>query len=281
MVWLIFLAATSDIGYDIIAKWTLKKQKLSAGYYNALLFCVLAIFSGIVWYFFASPNNPSNHEILSFKNLGLFALMIALSSVWNFLNTKALKHENIDNYEMIYMVAPLFTVLFSIIFIASERNLNHFIAAMIVSLTLILTHIRKRHFSFSRYDLWLIGAVVLIALEAVIIKILLGVWSLFSLYFYRTLIEAIIFLLIAKPHFKTVTKKQWQGILAVGLLGTIYKISQYVGYDQIGVTLTTMILVTSPFIVLVLDKFLLKEKLHLKYIVGMIVIALTITWALR
>ncbi len=278
MLWLIFLAASADIGYDITAKWTLKKQKLSANYYNALHFSVLALFSGVALYIFSS--STISHEIFSVKNIALFVLMIALSFVWNSLNTKALKHEHLDNYEMIYMTAPLFTVLISIIFIASERNLNHFIAAMIVSLTLIFTHMRQRHFSFSKYDLWLVGAVILIALEAVIIKTLLDVWSPFSLYFYRTLTEAIIFLLIVRPHIRTVTKKQWQGILAVGALGTVYKIAQYIGYDQVGVTVTTMILVTSPFIILVLDKFLLKEKLHFKYIVGMIVIALAIAWAL-
>jgi drug/metabolite transporter (DMT)-like permease len=165
-------------------------------------------------------------------------------------------------------------------FLAEEREPRLLAPALIVSLTLTLTYLKSHHLDFKRYGRWLILAVMLMALEAVIIKLLLAVYSPAGLYFIRTLLLALVFTLTHPPELKGITKGQWQGILGVGVFGTIFKIVQYTAYSKVGMVITTMILVLSPFLVLLADRLILKERLRLKYILGMVVIGATIGWAL-
>ncbi|TSC93061.1 MAG: hypothetical protein CEN89_301 [Candidatus Berkelbacteria bacterium Licking1014_7] len=275
MFYLIFLAVAADISAVIISKWTLAKQKLTCNYFNTLIFWSLAGFSALSLYWFGYLDAA---EATGLKFLLLFGAMVTLAVWWNWLNTQALWREELDHYELIVMTAPLFTVVASALFLPEEREVKHLLAAIAVSVVLILTHIKKQHFNFSQYDKWLLVAVILIALEAVVVKSLLAVWSPAALYFSRALLVAITFTAIKPVKFSNISKKQWGGVLGVGLFGALFKIIQYVGYDKLGVVSTTMILVLSPFLVLILDKIVLREKLQIKYIFGMLAIGAIIVF---
>lgn len=274
---MIIFGLMADIAGVVGSKWALTVQKIRPREFNSLLFWFLALFSGVAFYLFGYADW---YEALGVKNLLLLAGVIFIAFGWNHLNTEALKHEKLDNYELIVMSAPLFTILLSSLFLAAERDGRQIIAGLIVSLTLIATHFKKSHFDWKKYDRWLLAAVGLMALEAVWLKFLLAAWSPAALYFVRVLGVAVLFTWYFPPRLRRLDHKKIRTLVGLGLAGAIFKIIQYTGYDQLGVIITTMIFVLSPFAVLIADKLILKEKIHPKFIIGIIIIAATIAWIL-
>jgi hypothetical protein len=113
MYLLIFLGVLAEIGAVIASKWTLTRQRLGAREFNSLHFWALAILSSLTLWGLGYWDKA---EALSFKYLSLFGVMIVVAWAWNWLHTRALKHKRLDQYEIIWMTIPLFTIIFSALF---------------------------------------------------------------------------------------------------------------------------------------------------------------------
>ncbi len=255
------LAAISGSGGDISNKYLLARLKLPVKDYLPFIFSILTILS----LFLIPVNYHLDHQAFSFKYIILFLIMVACAALWNILLAKSLQTEPLHEYETIILMVPLATVLLAAVFLPVERNFHIFIAGIASSLALFLSRIKKHHFQVSKSAKRTLLAVVLIAIESVALRQLLNFYSPPLLYFIRVLILAIVFFTIYKPDMKLLLIKPIVRSLVISaMFGTGVMILKYYAFQQIGVVLTTMILLLTPIITYLASYFYFNEHRNFK-----------------
>ncbi len=255
------LAAISGSAGDVSNKFLLSKLKIPVKDYLPFIFSILTIIS----LFLIPVNYHFDGQALSFKYILLLLLMIACAATWNILLAKSLQNEPLHEYETIILMVPLITVLLAAVFLPVERNLHVFIAAIVASLALFLSRIKKHHFQASQNAKRTFMAVILIAIESVALRQLLNFYSPPLLYFIRVLILAIVFFIIYKPDFKILLEKPIvRGLILSASFGTGVMVLKYYAFQQIGVVQTTMILLLTPIMTYFASYFYFKEHRNFK-----------------
>ncbi len=211
-------------------------------------------------------------------------MVVFFSTIANLLVFYSLKWEKVGNLEPARVLEPLFVILLAIIFSffaenLYERNLKVIIPALIASLALIFTHIRKHHLQFSPYFIAAIIGSFFFALELVISRLILDFYSPVTFYFLRSSSILLISLLIFRPDFKKIdTKVRWQ-IFLTGLLWVIYRIVVYYGYLNVGVIFTTLLLMLGSIFIYAMAYFILKEKISWQNFAASIVVISSVIYA--
>lgn len=271
---LLLLAAFNDAFGIVVDKLVLTKGRVSVVIFTIVQFFFLTTLAALTLPFLGRIDPTA----FSLVNLGLLIIMISLAATWNLMYYKSIQEETVERLEVMLLTYPLFTIGVSAIFFAQERHFYTLMAAVIASLALILAHLDRNKIRFDRYELVLILAVMLMAVEAVIIKLLVQIWSPAALYTVRTLAVFLVLLAATRPTVKGVKLSTMVLIFTTGVAGVIYKIIQFTGFERFGIVYTTLILILSPVFVLMLDRVILHEKIHLKQVVAMVVIVGAVVW---
>ncbi len=281
MIYFPVLGALALASGTILERIVLKKRKIEVKSYQTLSFLaiVLAILPFV--YFFWKLDSSA----LELKNILIFALVILFSIIANLFVFYSMKWEKITNIEPAKILEPLFVVLFALLFSffiskeLYESNTKIIIPAVIAGLALIFSHVKRHHLSFNKYFIAAILGSFFFALELVISKLILDLYSPVTFYFLRCLFILIICFLIFRPKFSKLNKKVSFEILITGAIWVVYRIVVYYGYLKLGVTFTTLLMMLGPlFIYLFAHKFL-KEKLSWRNIVASIVIVGCVLYA--
>ncbi|MFY9484405.1 MAG: DMT family transporter [Patescibacteria group bacterium] len=264
------IAAIADASGVVVDKLVLGKHKVPLKVFAPALFLLLFLITGALLPWLGDVDVTA---LLTPLNFFLFVAMVVIAAAWNILYYKGIQQESIEEFESIILFVPLVTVFFTAILLPEERDLRVFLAAFIASLALIFSHINgKRHLDFDRWSKGLVLAVVLIALEVVIIKKLLLVFSPVALYFART---GFVFLALSSWYggkFGHMSERAARLTFAAAIMGVVYMVLKFYGFAHLGVLYTTMILILAPFFTLVLDRLVLGERLHWRNIAAIIVI---------
>lgn len=253
-------ALIASIGYagGVIAdKVVLSRKKVPLLRFIPLLFIFLALFTATLLFKWGKIEWSL---LLSARYLWLTLAMIVVAVVWNIYYYRGLQQEEIHEFELIMLLSPMATIIFAEIFLPSERSWSTFIVGIIASLTLIATRFRHHHMKISQVAWQSMLAMILMSFESILIKELLGVLSPVSLYFMRTLIIAIVFILAYKPKLFSVSKSVLGLTALSAAFGVIQMVLKFYGFESLGVIETTMILVLGPFLVYFLSMFIFKEK---------------------
>ena len=146
------LGAIALAGGTILERIVLRKKKVGVNLYQTASFLAIVIFLLPLIYFFWKMD-PGAMEP---KNIVIFFLVIFFSIIANLLVFYSLKWEKVGNLEPARILEPLFVILLAIIFSffaenLYERNLKIIIPALIASLALIFSHIKRHHLQFSPY----------------------------------------------------------------------------------------------------------------------------------
>ena len=269
---ILLLAVLGDAGNILVDKYNFLRNKISPQQYNVGLFLFLAIFSAISLFWFLGDNN---FQLVAW--LWLVAVIV-VATVWNIGYAKALSKENLEEFESFILFTPLITTILAWVFL-QEKNEKVFVSSLIASLAFIFAHIKKNHFVVHKAQKYLAGVVMLMSLESIFVKQALVYFSPAFLYTLRTLIVLVIFTIIYSRSLKTIPQKSWLLFAISGSFGAIFKIAQFAGFANYGVIYTTLVLMLAPFIILLFDKLWLKEKLHWKQIVSIIIIIGAILYA--
>lgn len=223
---------------------------------------------------------------LGTKNIIIFALVILFSLIANMLLYYSMKWEKVTHLEPAKLTESLFVVLLAVIFSfifgtnLYERNLHIIIPAIIASIALILSHIKKHHLQFNKYLIAAILGSFFFALELVLSRLILDFYSPMSFYFIRCAAILLISILAFKPKLNTIKNKTKIHILIIGFIWVVYRVVLYYGYVHLGIVYTTLTIMLSPiFIYLFAHKFL-KEKLEWRNIIAAAVIVACIIYAL-
>lgn len=271
-MFILLLAIIGDAGNLLTDKYNFLRHKITPQQYNFGSFLFLALFSAISLFWFFGENDFS---LLAW--LWLSAVII-VATIWNIGYARALSKENLEEFESFILFTPLFTTILARIFL-DEQNDKIFIASLIASLAFIFAHLKKNHLVLHRTQKYLIGVVLLMSFESILIKPALNYFSPALLYTTRTFIIWLVFAFLYGAQAKNITKRSWQLLALSGAFGAMFKISQFAGFTNYGVIYTTLVLMLAPFIILLFDKLWLKEKLHLRQIVAIVVIAGAIIYA--
>jgi len=254
-------AIIASLGYagGVIAdKIILSKYRVPLWRFAPLLFIWLCVIVAIFVPFWGTIDFG---KLITLKYTALFFGMILVAVIWNVFYYRGIQKEEIHEFELIMLLSPLFTIIFAEIFLPSERSLPVFIAAIIASAALIATRFRRHHFKISKTTWQTILAMALMSLESIFIKNLLGVMSPVMLYFMRTGVIAIVFLIIYRPKLFQMPKEAYGLIILSAIAGVVQMVLKFYGFQNLGVIETTLILVLGPFLVYFFSTYYFKEKL--------------------
>lgn len=270
------IAAVLGASSTILDKVVLSRHRVDVKQFIIAMFFILWLVTAITM-----PWLGGVDLVRAIAPLGIiyFLLLIFFAFVWNSIYYRVQKHETVQEFEIIVMMLPLFTATLAASLFPDERNWHVFGATIIAALALIISHLRRDHLTFNKYSWQLIVAIFFIALEEQMRKVLLGWFEPASLYFFRTGILAVLFILAWHPNKLTIPKKSWPHLIFSGISGAIMMILIFYGYRSLGIVLTTLILMLGPVLTYFLDFIILKEKLQPRIIVAAVVIMGCILYA--
>ncbi|MDP3992032.1 MAG: EamA family transporter [Nanoarchaeota archaeon] len=275
------LGAVALAGGTILERIVLRKKKVGVELYQTASFLAIIISLLPLLYFFWKLDSGA----LESKNILIFSLVILFATIANLLVFYSLKGEKVVNLEPARVLEPLFVILLAIVFSffvegLFERNLKVIVPALIASLALVFSHIKRHHLKFNPYFIAAIFGSLFFALELVISRLILDFYSPVTFYFLRSSSIFLLSLLIFRPDFKKLdTKVRWQ-IFATGFIWMIYRVVVYYGYVNVGVIFTTLILMLGPIFIYAMAHFILKEKISWRNFTSAIIIVGSVIYAL-
>ncbi len=266
----------------IIQKTLLRKRKIDTRLYQAAEFLgiVLAILPFIYFFWKLDP------QAFAAKNLIIFGAVVLFTIIANIFTNYSMKWEKVTNLEPAKILEPMFVVLLAILFsfivdsTLYDRNLHVIIPALIASLALVFSHIRKHHLDFNKYFIAAITGSFFFALELVISGLILNYYSPISFYFLRCLFVFAITIMIFRPKLKSLNKNSRFTFLGLGLIWAVYRVIVYYGYEHLGVVFTTLITMLGPLFIYVFAWKFLKEKIEWRHMVAASIIIASVLYAL-
>ena len=265
----------------ILEKVILRKRKLDIKLYQVLSFFTIVLIMLPFIYFFWRVDA----EALALGNIIIVGLVVLFSLLANIFTFYSIKWEKITNIEPAKMMEPLFVIILALVFSLFTEGLyaqndKIIIPALLAACALIFSHIRKHHLKFNKYFIAAIFGSLFFALELVLSRLVLDLYSPLAFYFVRCLSIAILSLIIFHPKLNRLEKKVKWEIFAAGAIWVVYRMIIYYGYVNLGVIFTTLMIMIGPvFIYLFAWKFL-KEKLDWRNIVAAAIIIGSVLYAL-
>lgn len=270
-----FIASVGYAGGILADKIVLCRKKVPVLRFIPLLFVFLAFFTSLLLYRYGKIDWAA---LTSTNYMLLFMAMILVAVTWNIFYYRGIQQEDIHEFELIMLLSPMMTIILAGIFLPAEREWQTFVAGIVASAALIVTRFRHHHSKIGRVAWQTMLAMLLMSFESILIKELLAVLSPVSLYFVRTAIIAIVFIVVYKPKLMSVSKSALFLTMISAAFGVVQMILKFYGFETLGVTETTMILVLGPFMVYFLSPIWFKEKIFKRDIFAFIVLILCILY---
>lgn len=275
----LFGALALGVG-TVLERLILKQKKVGIKLYQTASFFAITLILLPFLYFFWRIDSGA----FTLKNILIFVGIILSSIIANIFVFYSLKWEKVTNLEPARILEPLFVVLLAVAlsFFTEgfyERDTKIIIPAIIAAIALVFPNIKKHHLNFNKYFIAAILGSFFFGLELVLSKLILEFYSAITFYFIRCLFIFVISLILFRPEFKSLDKKNIFVIFVTGLIWIGYRIATYFGYMEYGVVFTTLIIMLGPIFIYILANKFLKEKLNWKNVVSSIIIVLCVIYA--
>lgn len=271
----VIIASIGYAGGVISDKFALSKYRVPVMRFVPLLFIFLATVTAV---FLPRWGDIDYTHLFEWRPILLFALMIVVAVVWNIYYYQGIQKEDLHEFELIMLLSPLFTILLATIFLPTERKFSVLIPAIIASGALLATRLRGHHFSSGKTAWRTALAMVLMSFESILIKEMLTYFSPVSLYFVRTSIIAIVFLILYRPKLLSMPMNAFALTILSAIFGVVQMVLKFYGFSSLGVIETTMILVLGPFIVYILSSKMFHEPFYKRDIAAAAVAVLCILY---
>lgn len=268
----------SSIGYAggvAFDKIILDKRRVPVMRFIPLLFIWLALVTAIFIPIFGRVDLEIFHY---WKAILVFAAMIGVAVTWNVFYYQGIQKENLAEFELIMLFTPLATVILAEIFVPSERNLGVFAAGIISSSALIASRFRRHHVKLSLIAKRTMLAMLLMSFESILIKYLLTYFSPVSLYFVRTTVIAVIFLIMYRPKLFEMPLVAYGLTIISAIFGVMQMVLKFYGFQNLGIIETTMILLLGPVLVYIISYFYFHESLYKRDLLAMAIIVMSVLY---
>jgi drug/metabolite transporter (DMT)-like permease len=198
-----------------------------------------------------------------------FAALVITGITANMLYFGALKKKVMCEVEPISLLATPMTIILAMVVFPDERSLTILIISTVAISALILSRFKRKHLDFDKYSWMLIGADLLCAVEAILVKYLLTTVNAVNLYGLRTAaIVMILFLVFRNIKIKKIRKKESAQAFANAGITSIEFVAKFFAISLIGVVNSSLILLLKPIIILLFSRVFFKEKISLRRGVG-------------
>lgn len=282
MIYIPFFGALALGVGTILEKISLRNKKIDIKLYQTagFLAIVLAIIPFLIFSWKILP------QVFLLKNLLILFGLVIVSIIANMLIFYSIKGEKVTNLQPTRALEPLFTLLLSLIFgifikeTYYEYNSKILFPTIIASLAIVFPYIKKEHLHLNKYLLASIAGSFFFALELIMSKLILDFYSPLTFYFFRCILIFIFSLIIFKPDFKKLDKKNSRLILLTGLIWVVYRVAVYFGYLHYGITFTTLIILLAPILVYLLANIFLKERPNWRNIVSSVIIVSCVVYSI-
>lgn len=253
----------------ILEKIVLRKRKINVKLYQTASFLAIVLLMIPLLYFFWKLD----YEAFAWRNVLIFIGVVASAVLANMLSLYSLKWEKVTNIEPAKLFEPLFVIFLTILFGLFirgiyEPNTKFLFPALIAGLAIIFPHITKERLKINKYFFAALFGSLFFALELVLSKLILNFYSPITFYFVRCLFVFLISLIIFRPKFNLLNKKNSLIILLTGGVWIVYRVAIYFGYLNYGIIFTTLITMLAPITIYILARVFLKEKLNWKNILS-------------
>ena len=269
------LAALGQSVSLLIDKIILSKRRVDEKTYLLAVFFFIFVGGVILYPFFGRVNWT---QALELKNVLIFSVIVVSAFIWNILYCEAVKKEDVGEVQLISMTQPIMTILLASILLPAERSLDVIFVSLFAALVLIYAHKRRYSIKFDKPALWLIFGVFLMALESVLAKFLLDIYSPLAFYCFRVAMITVFFVFYTRKNFFSLNFGNQSLVVLNSLIALSFMVLKLVGYQKYGVVNTATILLLSPAFVYLLNPLILKEKIPKKTIYATIVILLAIVY---
>ena len=271
----IFLAVLSDAFNLILTKTVFNRlPKISLRSFIWLGFATIVLVNLAVAPFFAS----FNFSLLTWRILGLVLLLGGVATLNNFLFYYSLKFEKIGKIEPFLLFTPLITTLVAGLVFPDERYWPLFIATGLAGLVLAWAHLDKgTKIRLNLPILALFGYLTLYALEAILAKQLLAVFSPQAVYLVRTAVVLLLVLLFIKPKTSELHLEQMPYFIAVAVLAVWQSTLLYTAYKMQGVAETIFAFTLAPVFIYGFSILFLKEKVFWKDLMASLIVVTLVT----
>ncbi len=269
------IAAVSGSLEMFLNKFILSKEKVNYKLFTAASFILLSLLMLIISPFLFE----FNYNFFLPINIILLLVVVVIGTIANVWLFHGMKSEQLTETDALLVFGNMFTILFSAIVYADERNPYILIPALIASLALVLSHVKKHHLKFHKSALMILGAMVFFAVENVIVKSLLNTYNAFSLYFIRCFFIMIILVIYFRPNIVSLGKKRFFHLTITQILIIIQLVLTYYSFQKFGVVYTMLIMTLMPILLYIYALFWLKEKLEMKKMIAGIVILICVVVA--
>ena len=155
---------------------------------------------------------------------------------------------------------------------SQEKNYSILVLALIASIALIVSHIKKNHIVFNKYSIAAIIGSLLFAIEMTLSKPILFFYNPITFYFIRSLWIFIITWTIFHQKLSPIKNKTKIMISLTAMTAILFRVILYYGFQTLGVIFTTTIFILAPIITYIFAAIFLKEKITIKQIISSIVV---------
>lgn len=281
MVYLPILGAFFLAVGTVLERFVLKVKNIEVNAYQTASFLAIMVALSPLLYFFWRVDPGA----LDARNIFIFCLVVLFSIVANLFVFYSLKGEKIVNLvpakEMESVFVILLAIVFSFIFGGLyERNFHIIIPALISGAALLFSHIKRHHLQFNKYFVSAIFGSLFFAIELILSRLILDLYSPITFYFLRCSAIFLISLIVLKPNFQGFTGKIGWQILLTGVAWAGYRVVLYYGYLSVGIVFTTLILMLGPVFIYIFAHFFLKEKMSWKNFITAIIIVASVVYVL-
>jgi drug/metabolite transporter (DMT)-like permease len=224
---------------------------------------MLFVFAFIILMIFFVPfiDHSINASAFSTIPLVLFFSMIAIASVRNMMYYYSFQREGLCDLEPFIVFVPLVTIVMAGLVYPDERSHPIVLAlAIIASLALVFSHIRKKHLVFDKALFPMFGVIILSAAENLITKELLVNFSPIMLYTIRSFFIALLLLVAIRPKLKEMNKNDFKNLFAISFLWVFTMIFYYYAYQKVGIVYTELINTLTPVLIVMGSYFFLKDR---------------------
>jgi len=271
----VIIASLGYAGGVIADKFVLCKYRVPVMRFIPLLFIWLTIITAV----FLPRWGSFNLDLISdWKYIALFVLMILIAICWNLLYYQGIQKEDLHEFELIMLLSPLMTIIFATVFLPAERDWGILVPGIVATGALLATRFRGHHVRIGKVAWRTIIAMILMSLESILIKELLGAFSPVTLYFARTAVIAVVFLITFKPKLLEMHRNAFALAILSAVFGVVQMVLKFYGFQSLGVIETTMILVLGPFLVYLASSAFFKEHLYKRDVFAAMTVVLCILY---
>lgn len=270
------LAAILQAGSFTLDKVVLGARRVNYRAYVAVSFPFIFLITLVV-YFVASP--PLSWAFFAGRLGWLFAVLVVLTILSNFIFYRALDDDGLAEVETIGLLDRIPVVLVAGLFFADERRLALIVPALAAAAAVAWSHWGGRlRFAPNTWPL-LVWTVLAAPIGAAVSKELLTAWNPISLGLVRSAVVAAVFVPLYRRSAAQLSPRVLGLLVATNILTTVAWILYYFSYQRSGIVYTVLLFSLQPLLVYAAALLVLKERFQPKKLVAFLVVLASIAAA--